>query len=258
MTSEQIFAATFKVRFDECDPQGQLDPSSLISYLLETATGASDAVDRGPSAMRQRGLAWFLHRLHLQIDGDAGHRDHLTVRTWPFGLDRIFAVREIQAWNAAGKSVARATSRWMVVDFERRRLIRLPAWVRQGYRLRNHRLIADLFDPLPRPDPPELARELTIWRQQLDPNGHLNATVYAAACLNAIPEELAGSSQLRALELEFKKEAGWGDQLIVESATAPDMASDQLHAVRRASDGEVSALGRSRWQSNETQTRETV
>jgi len=244
---EQIFKATFKVRFDECDPHGRLDPSSLISYLLETATGASDAVDRGPSAMRQRGLAWFLHRLHLQIDSDAGHRDQLTVRTWPYGLDRLFAVREIQAWNAAGESVARATSRWMVVDLERRRLIRLPAWVRQGYRPRDQRLIADPFAPLPRPDPPDQVRELAIWRQQLDPNGHLNATAYAAACLDAVPQDLAAGSQLRALELEFKKEAGWGDRLIVESGTDPAAASSQLHAVRRASDGEVSALGRSRW-----------
>jgi len=41
--------------------------------------------------------------------------------------------------------------------------------------------------------------------------------------------------------------------LIVESATVPDAENDQLHAVKRVSDSEVSAVGRSRWQSNGTQ-----
>lgn len=247
MSTEQIFQSTFRVRFDECDPSGRLDPVSLLSYLLETATGASDAVDRGPSAMRERGLAWFLHRLHLQIDGAASHRHQLTVRTWPHGLDRLFAIREVEARGLDGQVVARATTRWMVVDLERRRLIRLPEWVKQGYLPRTRRVVDDPFDPLPRPEAPDQTRQLEVLRYQLDPNGHANATVYAGACLEGVPRELAAHSAVKSLELEFKKEAAWGDALRVDSATAPEDPAAWLHTISRQDGGEVVARGRSRW-----------
>ena len=52
----------------------------------------------------------------------------MTLETWPSGIDRLFAIRDFRM--VAGEEVLlRATSEWMVIDVNRRRPVRLPAWV---------------------------------------------------------------------------------------------------------------------------------
>lgn len=87
---------------------------------------------------------------------------------------------------------------------------------------------------------------MTVRRSDLDLNGHLNHVAAISALLEAVPAEVAVAQRVESLEVEFRGEGHYRDQLISQLAVA-EPESELHHRLSRTADGKELARGRSRW-----------
>jgi acyl-ACP thioesterase len=237
-----VWTEGFRVRAYEADPDGLAPAATLVDYFQEAAGNHASSVDleRGPSLLPDRYGVWVLTQLQLDVDRRPAWREAVTLATWASGRDKLYAWRDFEMTGDDGP-IARGTSRWLVLDAERRRPVRLPGTV--------ERLpLADRPAALAREDlalsPPEGVAHTDRRRvrlSDLDQNAHANNARYLVWALDALPDP---PGALAGFALLFKAEAVLGDEIVSESGALSD--GRIRHAIRHA-DGRVLALVETRW-----------
>jgi acyl-CoA thioesterase FadM len=122
---------TFTVRSFDVDPQGRLVPRVLCAYLQDAAGGDASHRGAGMGELMALGLAWVLQRLLVEVDAWPVEGTKVAVTTWPTRFGGAAAERDFTVEDGHGRPLARATSRWAVVDLAARRAVRLPESLRK-------------------------------------------------------------------------------------------------------------------------------
>jgi medium-chain acyl-[acyl-carrier-protein] hydrolase len=217
---------------------------AVLEEMMETAGRHAEILGVGVRTLHAKGLTWVLARLHVKVGQIPGAGQSVHIATWPSGRHRLFAVREFQLKDAAGKEFMRATSAWALMNLETRRPARLdphlPVFSRHP-----GRMIEDDFSPLP-PAHPQAAR--TLHRAEsadIDLNDHVNNTVYLDWALRSVPEDTRSWKPLE-LEAAFLGEARLGDEILCRSErTVENGGTIFLQSLQAAAGGRE--LNRLRW-----------
>ena len=185
MTME-LFTQNYRVRYSEADRNGHLKLRSLLDYAQDIAALHAARLGAGMAALNAASKSWVLSRLRIRIARYPEVGEALELATWPSGIDRLFACREIRFRDAAGAEFAAATTQWLVIDTQSGRI--LPP-------NQEFHALPDESDRLP-PAFPELAKlrpvatpEVRRWRigeSRIDVNRHLNNAEYAALLQDAL------------------------------------------------------------------------
>ena len=242
-----LLECRFDVRYHEVDQQGWVRLPVVMTWLQDA--GIAHATELGVSVrhIRQLGLTWVLSRLTLELERYPRGGEQVMVRTWPVTREGLFSVRDYQLFDAAGDPIGQATTSWAVLDVKTRRPVkindRLPP-----YPLRPVRALADPFATLPMLEQCTTALELPVLRADLDPNRHVNNTVYAAWALEAVPAAIADSCRATRLEIGFRAEALYGDTIRSCCAPLPDDPLVLIHRIENVADGRELCRLRTTWQ----------
>lgn len=213
---DTIHREGFRVASYDVDPAERLAPRALCAFLQETA--GRDVARRG-FGMRlliDRGLAWVLQRLTVEVARWPEAGEEIGVETRARGFTRAVAERDFRVTDAAGQELARATSRWAVVDFEARRAVRLPEGVADLPAGPLHEL-APPEGGIPDADPPDLEERFGVRHGDLDVVGHVNNTRYVEWALETVPDEVQEACRPSAFEIAFRREAVYGDTVVART-----------------------------------------
>jgi acyl-ACP thioesterase len=235
----------FQVHSFEADTAGRLAPAALCAFLQEAAGRHAHAMGVGMTHLMQDGLAWMLQRLSVEVRRWPAEQDEITVETWPTRFSGAVAERAFRVADAAGAELARAASRWAVVDLAARKAVRLTEAIRAlpvgG---------APVLDPGAAPGMPEGVEplgeaQIRVGRADLDVVGHANNTRYVEWALEAIPDAWVSGRELRSLDVVFRRETRRGDRLVSRSVRVDH---DRLaHELALADGGSVLATLETRW-----------
>lgn len=234
----------FTVRSFDVDQRGRLTPISLFAWMLEAAGRHAQHLGWGIHDLQRQGLTWMLARFRLEVVAFPGWGETVTVRTWPSGVDRLYAMRELRLLDSVGGTAAFATSAWLLLNRTTRRPLRPGpelALMAESTPGRSGELtIAALPDCAGTASGPTF--EVRVF--DLDINGHATAASLIRWVLESLPVDLLQSHWLRSLELEFRAEALLGDAAAGEFE---ERDGGFLHRVRRTRDGRELVRGRSTW-----------
>jgi len=250
MSQAQPYEDAYRVRVYEADNAGRLTPISLFNYLQETAGQAARARGRGHTELRARALAWFLNRFHLCVTRYPRIGETVRVRTWPFKMERHASIREFEVLSEDGRPFARATSQWVLINLQNRRLTRVPEDIRESYPVLERRMVEDRFLRLPIPSDTSTEITFHVRLSDLDVNQHANSASYVDWCLEAVPEETHRLHVPLEFEINYIREASVRESLSARSEPLPGeegFASCYAHQIVRNGDGVRLAIGRSRW-----------
>jgi acyl-CoA thioesterase FadM len=137
-------ALDHRIRFDECDANGLVRPSSYLRAMQDLAWQHSERLGFGREWYLTNRLAWLVRFADLHVVGEARSGDTLCVTTRVTGWRRVWARRESTA-SVDGAGVAWAVIDWVLIDAAGR-----PARVPPG--------IAEMFtDGIPTFQPGRLA-----------------------------------------------------------------------------------------------------
>jgi acyl-CoA thioesterase FadM len=227
-------AADYRVRFDEASPAGLVRGSALLGYVQDVAWRHSEALGFAREWYRERGIAWLVRAVEVEVRDRMVDGATLTVDTRLTGSRRVMMRRRTEIVDDAGSLLAVVTIDWVMTDG------RVPVRVPPEF------AAAPLdgpghFDPI-RVDLPPTPVSATVAHlaprlRELDPMGHANNGVY----LDWLDETVAaagagGEAAIMALprtyRLEYLRPAGPAMELV--SAAWPDASTGCGWAYRLA------------------------
>jgi acyl-ACP thioesterase len=176
-----IYSMSFPLAFSAVDRLGGLTLSRIFDYFQEAATFHAEELGCGKADTEKVGQGWVLSRQDVAVDRRPRYKDPVTVRSWPRGAEKLFAVRDYDIRDADDKPLVRARSGWLILDIKKRIPLRV-APLMQGLPLNEgidslppeERVIPSL-----KPCPSlEKAGERKAAYSDVDSNGHMNNARY--------------------------------------------------------------------------------
>lgn len=230
--------------------------------------------------MRKLHLIWVTARMHIEIYKYPAWSDVVEIETWCQGEGRIGTRRDwILKDYATGQIIGKATSKWVMMNQDTRRLQKVSDDVRDEYLVYCPRDLRLAFPEennsslkkIPKlEDPGHYSRHgLMPRRADLDMNQHVNNVTYIGWVLESMPQEIINSHELQTITLDYRRECQQDD--IVDSLTSVEevenggeavselngtngyISSDKqdsrqfLHLLRLSSDGLEINRGRTEW-----------
>jgi acyl-CoA thioesterase FadM len=177
VTEPDRCSSPYRVRFDECRPDGRIRTSVLLRYTQDLAALHSAARGFGRDWYAERGITWLVRAAEAEVLAPIGIADEIVGTTHVAGWRRVWARRRTDFHDAAGRLVARVRIDWVLLD-GRGVPTRIPSEFEPVFGA------APTTVGLARVDlgavPADADRtHLTVRPQELDPMDHVNNAVYA-------------------------------------------------------------------------------
>jgi acyl-ACP thioesterase len=119
-----IWQETFPVRFGAIDKSDRLTLDAMFQFFQEAATSHAENLRVGREEMAKTGQGWVLSRMSVLADRRPEYSETITVRSWPRGGEKLFAIRNFDIRDKDDVPAVSARSAWIIVDIEKRRPIR--------------------------------------------------------------------------------------------------------------------------------------
>ncbi|KAF2292588.1 hypothetical protein GH714_025799 [Hevea brasiliensis] len=185
--------------------------------------------------MRKMHLIWVTARMHIEIYKYPAWSDVVEVETWCQNEGRIGTRRDwILTDCATGQLIGRATSKWVMMNQDTRRLQKVTDDVRDEYMVYCPRELRLAFPEdnnrslkkiLKLEDPAQHSKlGLVPRRADLDMNQHVNNVTYIGWVLESMPQEIIDTHELQTITLDYRRECQHDD--VVDSLTSVEPTED--------------------------------
>jgi acyl-ACP thioesterase len=244
------------IRGYDCGYGGPLRPFSLANFFQEAAGEHAAKLGIGMEALFALGRTWMLSRIDIEIERLPATGDTVVVRTWPFGTDRIFAMRCMELLDSKGSRIAGGLYDYFIYDMTMGRPLRPERILDPALKVDRPLPYPDLSPglhepglfPVEVPGSPEASGwlqtfSLEVSSRHIDNNGHVNNAHFVNWLCDAVPPEERGSEEARRIKVDFVSEAKRGEGL---SACWRKDGSGNFHSIILR-DSQVIARALTRW-----------
>lgn len=219
---------------------GQASIASLFNIMLEAAWAHAQIMDWGYDDLKSHNLFWVLSRFYLQVEKYPVWQDEITLNTWSAGTDGMYAYREYLIENKKGDVILKASSAWLILDMETRKIFRLS-----DYRATFPKLVDAQICRNPRRIKPDMhsgnIKFYPVLFSEIDINKHFNSVKYVERVLDDFGIDFLNNHEPAELEVNYLKEGQDGDSIAVTRTQISE--NETLNCLVRQSDGaDLSAM----------------
>jgi acyl-CoA thioesterase FadM len=173
----RIGRSPFRVRFDECGPDGLLRTSVALRYAQDLASHHSTLLGFDRTWYRQRGLVWLVRAAEVALLAPVRFGDALDGTTRVVGSRRVWARRRTDFHAPGGRLVAWVQIDWVLLDAQGGPT-RIPPEFDVAFAWPAARLALARV-ALGEPPAATFIFAFGVRPQELDPMEHANNAVYA-------------------------------------------------------------------------------
>ncbi|XP_047961873.1 palmitoyl-acyl carrier protein thioesterase, chloroplastic-like [Salvia hispanica] len=262
-----VYRQTFVIRSYETGPDKTATMETLMNLLQETAlnhVSSAGVAGNGFGATREmsiRKLIWAVTRINIQVDEYSSWGDVVVVDTWvdaggKNGMRRDWIIRDYNT----NKIISRATSNWVNMNRETRRVSKIPDAVReeiQPFYLNKVAITPQNSDThkiekLTDQTAQRIHNGLAPRWSDMDANQHVNNVKYFGWLLESVPINVLEDYNMTSMTLEYRRECRQSN--LLESLTTITVnGEDQkmlecTHLLRMEEDKAEIVRARSAWQ----------
>ena len=208
-----IWQESFDLRFAGVDRSDRLTLAWAFAFFQEAAISHATALGVGRNALADSGQAWVLSRFSVFMEQRPGYGENITVRTWPRGSEKLFALRDYEISESSGKALVRGRASWLVLDLEKRRPLRIEPIIEKLPL--NEGKNALLSGPLSIASSLDLvtAGERQAVYSDIDYYGHVNNVRYIQWIQDMIPPDLLDRADQLRLDINYLGETMPGEKV---------------------------------------------
>ena len=246
--TELVFHKEYAIHTYETDARGLAKTVTLLNFLQDAAGEHAGRLGLSVLDLFKRNMTWVLSRYHILIHRYPAMGERLEVTTWPSGKGGYFATRDFEVAGAAAGPVLSATSSWMIIGLERKQRIKVDDIIDVPYAL-DKRALEDAFASLPVPPGRDAELRFRVESVHLDWNRHVNNAIYVQWALEGVPAAVLLNKRPIELEVSFRAEAFYGEEVLSAVQAAPDTGAGLvfLHQILNAASGTELTRLRTRW-----------
>ncbi len=207
-----MYSFNSRVRYSEVDENQELSLKGIINYLQDCSTFQSEDLKMGIDYLSRQHRAWWLSSWQIVMERYPKLGEEIVISTWPYGFKGMYGYRNFTICDKAGNYLVKANSVWFLFDLEAGRPVKVEEQDVRGYGSgQESRLDMDYADrKLSVPEECQVGEPVTVIRQHLDTNHHVNNSQYVAIARDFLPDR----DRIRELRVEYKKAAVLGDVMV--------------------------------------------
>lgn len=202
--------------------------------MLQTAAGEhADILHFGIKDLNKGNDTWVLSRLRVDIPHWPQKGDTVRLKTWPKGVDRLFAIRDFILSDLSDKTLVRAASYWLIVDRVTKRP-KIPGNVFRDRIYPDLSAIDDKIDKIPAPQDILYRSTVKTSEKEVDINGHINNVWYAKWFIEALPDTIKNENSISSFEINYLLEVFANESLDIETGTLNNTDKQLFGSIKRA------------------------
>lgn len=216
--------ADFRVRANEIDVNGKAAFHHLVNYFQEAAWLHVIDLEITGEKMLKYDLMWVLNRMKIEVFDYPKLHEVVTVKTFPSGFDKFFFYRDLRLYNADNKLLAQATSTWLLVDVNKRKLAPVPDFLKEmtkeiDVKIGRLPIAKGRIKPIKEAD---FQSKIKVKWFSLDTNNHVNHIHYFRWILEGLPNIVHQTQQVQSVDIIMKSEATLDEILTVQAIDNQD------------------------------------
>jgi len=227
----KIFTRTFRVRWAELDPSGNVSPANYLRYIVETAWDWGTAIGWGEKYSEDPDVLWLLRESEIRFLKPLRHNDVFDLSIWLVNWQRVRGTRCFELIRKEdGEIIAQGTQQIVYVDAKTGRPTNMPEEEIGKFRMEDPRVFP--FERFPKIVPAEnlfVTQRQVEW-MDLDSYEHVNNVIYVNYAEEAAAQDFAarGWSPVKLAEagwsvvtkrvhVQYLSVAEWGETLNVST-----------------------------------------
>ncbi|KAJ8554157.1 hypothetical protein K7X08_024835 [Anisodus acutangulus] len=269
-----VYRQSFVIRSYEIGPDKTATMETIMNLLQETAlnhVANSGVGSNGFGATREmslRKLIWVVTRIHIQVEQYSSWGDVVEIDTWvdaagKNGMRRDWIIRNSNTHNI----ITKATSTWVIMNRETRRLSKIPEQVKAEVQpfyinrsaIPTAQIDSEKIEKLNDETTQIISSGLAPRWSDMDANQHVNNVKYIGWILESVPINVLEDCNLMSLTLEYRRECRLSNVLQsmttlreIETATSDEnggiRGTECTHLIRMEADRAEVVRARSIWQ----------
>ncbi|MFY0652735.1 MAG: acyl-ACP thioesterase [Cyclobacteriaceae bacterium] len=241
--NDSVYFDSFRLKATETDASKRIKIPYLVNYMQEAAWTNATKLGFSTYDLLNDNMTWVVNRMYVEFIELPSYPQLIDVETWPSDLDKFFAYRDFRVFDKNKKLLARATSNWLVLDIEQRKLISIPQhFIDAGFTAERNAMprVSDKYSY-------DEARTENTFKTaiswfDLDVNAHVNNIKYFQWILDSLGSKVLEKLTCKTLDITFKSEAGADDKIISQSYSTGE--NSFAHRIISETTGKVLVLAR--------------
>jgi len=214
------------------DRFGKLSTSYMFYQMQEIAWEHAAILGFGYEKLKQDQQFWVLSRLWVKINRRPEWTENFSLETWSRGTDGFYGYRDFNFIDKNGNKIIQATSSWLVLDANTKRIVRLSDF--KSFPEYAESVFGENAGRIKPPQSEETPEFTPVLFNEIDINQHFNTGRYLERIIDSYSFKFHEQYDLVEFEVNFLKEGLPNDRLAVKKEQD---GNTHLCSVIRDSDG---------------------
>lgn len=218
--------------------------TALLSYLEDAGGLHSNLVGFGLNNIPQTKKSWVLLGWKIDLYQRPKYCEKITIKTWSRGMDKVHAYRDFEILNENREIIGIATSKWVLIDIEKRKIVRLTEEISNLYEIEEKQVFDEQdLEKLSEPEEFIASTTFTVNRSLIDVNSHVHNIYFMDIANEVLPIELYENAEFNNIRIMYKKQIRLGETVKVfynaqngeHTITIKSFDEKNLHAIVKLS-----------------------
>lgn len=192
-----------RIRYSEVDETGLLAIPKVVDYFQDCSNFQSDQLGVGREFLEERKLGWVLSFWQIVFKRRPAQNELVSIGTFPYDFKGILGMRNFFLEDMSGDKIVSANSVWTLLNMETGWPVKAGEEIINRYTLEEKLPMEYASRKLVMPEDGVCFEPVTVGRERLDTNRHVNNAQYISMAMNYIPCEM----EIAEMKVEYKKQA---------------------------------------------------
>lgn len=217
------YTEKFSVKSYETDLKKRMRPFAFMNHAQNAAEKHADMLNFGYDNLIKESAVWVLSRFAVKFISSPDWKDEVNFETWHKGTDRLFGIRDFKMTSANGEVLALATSLWLIINADTRKILRVDKVLGEDYPGTDKRdALSENAEKLTMPAEAELCRTITVSYSDIDINEHTNNAKYVEWANDCVDIEILNQYHVKEMTINFNSESRIGEKIDLYRHTERD------------------------------------
>lgn len=219
-----IFAKDFEIGLKDVGRNNELTNKSMMLYLEDTAGKHADGIMDGVNDRKRTKTGWLILDWKIKVIKRPKYGQTLNILTWGRKVKRCYIYRDFEVYNDDNEICAIATSKWLLVNIETKKLVQIPEELIQRYDPEYNTEVFKNEDlnKLKKPEDILCSSVYKVGRRDIDINNHVHNLYYLDYAYEALPEDVYKNNVFNNIRIMYKKEIKLGEKIKCEYVKEKD------------------------------------
>ncbi len=208
-----IYLSNYKIGLEDIGRNNEATNKSLLKIMQDVSGLHSASVGYGALDIETKKRAWMILDWKMKVLKRPKYNDEINAQTWSRKAERLYAYRDFELKDKEGNIVAIGTSRWILVDIDRRRPVRLTSDITDLYESETDKSVfSEEMEDIKSEDY-LFKKDYAIQRRDIDINGHMHNLNYLDMAYEVLPEDVYKNKVFDNIRIVYKKEIMYGQKV---------------------------------------------